>query len=245
MTLLQLGIGTVNDVVDAPRRRRPEARQADPGRARAAPAGAGRPRRGGVRCRGRPAAAVASRPAVLAVVVIGDRPGLRPPAQGHGLVVAAVRGRDPDPARSSAGSARRGRCRRSFASCVPAVGRRRRCPGDRQRARRRRARPCGRPVDRSAVALGPQRASTPGSRAPARRPRWSPSLTAVHAGAGAPVIALIAVARAVVPSAAVAGPGPRAATGPGAPLAGRGAIAWPASRRSGWPRSSRSGALDQ
>ena len=87
----------VNDVVDAPRRRRPQAGQADPGRARLA---RDRPRR-----RGRAgtvglalAAAVRGRACCASPSSCSRSARLRPAAEGHGLVVAAVRGRDPDPA---------------------------------------------------------------------------------------------------------------------------------------------------
>ena len=98
MTLLQFAIGTVNDLVDAPRGRRPQARQADPRGPR------DRPRRTG---RSRSCSAVAG--CVLAIVGgpwlvalaarrARDRARVRPVGEGDDALVAAVRRGHPAPA---------------------------------------------------------------------------------------------------------------------------------------------------
>ena len=101
-----------------PRRCRSQARQADPGRAGERADRAGRRGRGsGARDRARgpgrcPGRGARGRRAA-------DRLRLRPRVQGHGLVVAAVRRRDPDPAglRLARGGGRT--CRRSSSALVP------------------------------------------------------------------------------------------------------------------------------
>ena len=117
MTLLQASIGSLNDRVDAPARRRPQAREADPGRSRLAHAGTARSwsRRGR---RARPVRPV--RP--------GDcgAGGRRSSAIGYRLRPRRSRGRPgrgsrspwgSRSCRSSAGSARRAACPRPSRSC--------------------------------------------------------------------------------------------------------------------------------
>ena len=172
MTALQASIGTLNDLVDAAARRRPQAAKPIPaglvsrrrgprrrawsprplGLVLAAPSGAGRrgPRRGHPR----------------------DRLRLRPPPQGHRLVVAALRGRDPAAARLRLARGRRVAARRSWAVSSPP--------------------PCS-PAPRSrSPTPGPTSSGTGPRASPPWRPRWAPS-----ARGGSPlglVVAILAVA---------------------------------------------------
>ena len=160
MVALQASIGTLNDLVDAPARRRPQAGQADPGRAR------------------RPCGSRRSRVVVAAVVGLllrgpvgrgdrraggrhpGDRVRLRPVREGHRLVVAAVRGRDPAPAGLRLARRQRATCPASFAILLPAGVARRGGPG--RSPTRRPTWSATRPPAscRSPRRLGPERAWT-------------------------------------------------------------------------------------
>ena len=166
MIALQASIGTLNDLVDAPRDAGREARQADPGRARVA---AGRP----WRRRGRAPAlglvlSVPSGPATLAlaVVVPGDR--ATPTTcvvEGHRLVVAAVRRRASRCCRSSAGSGRPATLPPAFAVLVPVAVVGRGGAGHRQRPRRPSSATRQRDSRRSRPRSGLERAWASGGRA--------------------------------------------------------------------------------
>ena len=153
---LQVSIGALNDLRRRAARRRPQAAQADPGRARVAGRRPGR-RRGG-RGRGpRARGPVRARHACSSPWSSWRSGTATTWPQGDGVVVAAVRGRDPAPPGLRLARGDRRRCRRRSRSWSPAGGGRGR-PGHRQRPGRHRARRGGRASTRSALRSGCDRA---------------------------------------------------------------------------------------